>query len=170
MQLAPAEKAEGKPPCFYWRSVPISDCAISRFQPNLPPMTEGSLPPIPNAEYATAIWAMEGYLQVYLMKKHQLLVHCCLAIWGLSLLALTEPKQCETKGVKDPFAEPLQFSLYESLKAVVGVLHVGVNRFRGAVSEYADSFIDSCRLHSCGELICQFANRCCCTDITPCRC
>lgn len=63
MQLAPSEQADGKPACFFWRSVPISGFAVSRIQLKLPPVTKGSTPPIPNADYASAIWAMEGYLQ-----------------------------------------------------------------------------------------------------------
>ena len=70
MQLASSVKADGKPACFYWRSVPISGAAVSRLQPSLPPLKEGSLPPIPNADYATAIWAMEGYLQAMHLGAH----------------------------------------------------------------------------------------------------
>lgn len=63
MQLAPSEKADGKPACFYWRAVSVSNSAVSRFQTALPPMAQGSLPPIPNTDYANCIWAMEAYLQ-----------------------------------------------------------------------------------------------------------
>lgn len=104
MQLAPSEKADGKPACFYWRSVPISGAAVSRLQPSLPPLKEGPLPPIPNADYATAIWAMEGYLQAVHLKAyiaplctaHSIMLHlpavqCCCA---KTLTADVVKRQC----------------------------------------------------------------------------
>lgn len=67
IQLAPSEKAEGKPACMFWRSVPISDHAVIRLQPALPPLEDG--PPSFHSSWkpehaAGAVWAIEGYLQV----------------------------------------------------------------------------------------------------------
>ena len=64
MQLEESGKAEGRPACFYWRGVPISRSSVTRLQPALPLMEAGPLPPTPNPDFATVIWAMEGYLQV----------------------------------------------------------------------------------------------------------
>ena len=67
IQLAPSEKAEGKPACMFWRSVPVSDHAVIRLQPALPPLENG--PPSSHSSWksehaAGAVWATEGYLQV----------------------------------------------------------------------------------------------------------
>ncbi len=67
IQLAPSEKAEGKPACMFWRSVPISDHAVIRLQPALPPLENGPTPSHSSwtTEHAAgAVWATEGYLQV----------------------------------------------------------------------------------------------------------
>lgn len=67
IQLAPSERAEGKPACMYWRSIPISDHAIVRMPPAMPPLEEGPTPSYPSwtSEHAAAlVWAVEGYLQV----------------------------------------------------------------------------------------------------------
>ncbi len=67
IQLAPSEKAEGKPACMFWRSVPISDHAVIRLQPALPPLENGPTPSHSSwtTEHAAgAVWASEGYLQV----------------------------------------------------------------------------------------------------------
>lgn len=75
IQLAPSEKAEGKPACMFWRSVPISDHAVIRLQPALPPLENGpaSSQSSWTAEHAAgAVWATEGYLQVNTcLKSHQ---------------------------------------------------------------------------------------------------
>ena len=67
IQLAPSEKAEGKPACMFWRSVPISDHAVIRLQPALPPLDNGVVSPHSSwtTEHAAgSVWATEGYLQV----------------------------------------------------------------------------------------------------------
>ena len=57
---------------MYWRSIPISDNAVMRLQPALPPMEaeSGQQYPTGTAEHvAGSVWAMEGYFMV-----------CCLAV------------------------------------------------------------------------------------------
>lgn len=88
IQLAPSEKAEGKPACMFWRSVPISDHAVIRLQPALPPLEDG--PPSFHSSWkpehaAGAVWAIEGYLQdaenrwsmgpIYNMQNLHMLTH-----------------------------------------------------------------------------------------------
>lgn len=88
IQLAPSEQAEGKPACMYWRSIPISDNAIIRLQPRLPPFEQGPTPSYPTwseQHTAAAVWAAEGYLQdgenrwsmgpIYSMQNLHLLTH-----------------------------------------------------------------------------------------------
>lgn len=72
LQLGQSELSEGKPACTYWRSVPISQNAIIRLQPALPPMDVGLGQQYPSwtSEHAAAsVWAVEGYFMV-----------CCLAV------------------------------------------------------------------------------------------
>ncbi|DBA71298.1 TPA: hypothetical protein ACH3X2_011113 [Trebouxia sp. C0005] len=88
IQLAPSEKAEGKPACMFWRSVPISDHAVIRLQPALPPFESG--PTSSHSSWSTehaagAVWAAEGYLQdaenrwsmgpIYNMQNLHMLTH-----------------------------------------------------------------------------------------------
>lgn len=91
IQLAPSERAEGKPACMYWRSIPISAHAIVRLPPAMPPLEEGPTPSYPSwtSEHAAAlVWAVEGYLQdgenrwsmgpIYSMDNFHLLTHMCI--------------------------------------------------------------------------------------------
>ncbi|KAL3140660.1 hypothetical protein ABBQ32_005226 [Trebouxia sp. C0010 RCD-2024] len=88
LKLGQSELSEGKPACTYWRSVPISDNAIIRLQPALPPMEGGVAQqyPCPVSEHAAAsVWAMEGYFMdgknrwsmgpIYSMQNLHLLTH-----------------------------------------------------------------------------------------------
>ena len=70
IQLGQSELGEGKPACMYWRSVPISDNAVMRLQPALPPFDPGSGPQFPTwtSEHAApSVWAMEGYFMVCIL-------------------------------------------------------------------------------------------------------
>lgn len=71
LQLGQSELTEGKPACMYWRSVPISDYAVTRLQPALPPMEAGSGQHFPayTSENAASVWAMEGYFMVCLLPQ-----------------------------------------------------------------------------------------------------
>ena len=66
IQLDPTEQGDGKLACNVWRGVPISDHAIIKFQPALPPLQSGppQLPKLATEQAADAVWAAEGYLQV----------------------------------------------------------------------------------------------------------
>ena len=66
IQLDPTEQTDGKLACNVWRGVPISDHAVIKFQPALPPLQSGppQLPKLATEQAADAVWAAEGYLQV----------------------------------------------------------------------------------------------------------
>ena len=66
LQLGQSEVAEGKPACMFWRSIPISDHAVMRLQPALPPMVtdSGKQHSAWTSEHAASVWAMEGYFMV----------------------------------------------------------------------------------------------------------
>lgn len=87
IQLDPTEQTDGKLACNVWRGVPISDHAVIKFQPALPPLQSGppQLPKLATEQAADAVWAAEGYLQdgdnrwsmgpVYSMQNLHLLTH-----------------------------------------------------------------------------------------------
>lgn len=93
IQLGQSELAEGKPPCMYWRSVPISNNAVMRLQPALPPLGAGSGPQFPtwtSEHAAAAVWAMEGYFMVCVLTvlpaPLQSCVHLCSLAYNFAVL------------------------------------------------------------------------------------
>ena len=67
LKLGQSELNEGKPACTYWRSVPISENAVMRLQPALPPVEGGWAQQYPSqtSEHVVAsVWAMEAYFMV----------------------------------------------------------------------------------------------------------
>lgn len=71
LQLGQSELTEGKPACMYWRSTPISDYAVVRLQPALPPMEAGFGQQFPSwTSDAASVWAMEGYFMVCCLTQH----------------------------------------------------------------------------------------------------